>query len=72
MNDPLERDENGDAAVVVRSFAHPELFAELYHRYAADIHHFCGRRLGDEAADEITAETFPAAARGSRGMSGRT
>lgn len=58
LTDPLECDENGDAAVVVRSFAHPELFAELYHRYAADIHRFCGRRLGDGAADDVTAETF--------------
>ena len=58
MTDPLESDENGDAAVVVRSFAHPELFAELYHRYAADIHRFCGRRLGDGAADDVTTETF--------------
>ncbi|GAA4924492.1 RNA polymerase sigma factor [Streptomyces coeruleoprunus] len=47
-----------DAAVVAASLDRPEAFAELYNRYAADIHRYVTRRLGDSAADDITAETF--------------
>ncbi|MFI6643582.1 RNA polymerase sigma factor [Streptomyces sp. NPDC050504] len=52
-----------DAAVIARSLKQPELFAELYTRYAADIHRYAARRLGDAAADDITADTFLAAFR---------
>ncbi|MER7170524.1 RNA polymerase sigma factor [Streptomyces mesophilus] len=53
----------GDAEVVHRSLAQPELFALLYDRYAPDIHRYAARRLGDGAADDLTAETFLAAFR---------
>ncbi|MER6999065.1 RNA polymerase sigma factor [Streptomyces sp. NPDC000410] len=58
MTDLWEGAENSDAAVVVRSLQHPELFAELYNRYAANVHRYCRRRLGDGVADDVTAETF--------------
>ncbi|MEU6081805.1 sigma-70 family RNA polymerase sigma factor [Streptomyces sp. NPDC047108] len=47
-----------DAAVVAQSWERPEIFARLYDRYAPDIHRYAARRLGDGAADDITAETF--------------
>jgi RNA polymerase sigma-70 factor (ECF subfamily) len=47
-----------DAEIVGRSLTEPELFAQLYDRYAADIHRYVQRRLGAGAADDITAETF--------------
>lgn len=52
-----------DATVVLQSLKQPELFAELYTRHAADIHRYAARRLGDAAADDITADTFLAAFR---------
>ncbi|RST18707.1 RNA polymerase sigma factor [Streptomyces sp. WAC05374] len=52
-----------DAAVIAVSLERPEVFAELYNRYAADIHRYAARRLGDAAADDITADTFLAAFR---------
>ncbi|MFI0819877.1 RNA polymerase sigma factor [Streptomyces sp. NPDC021098] len=53
-----------DAAVVARSLDQPEIFATLYDRYAPDIHRYVARRLGDGAADDVTAETFLIAFRG--------
>ncbi|MFF7649902.1 RNA polymerase sigma factor [Streptomyces sp. NPDC007983] len=53
-----------DAAVVARSLEQPETFATLYDRYAPDIHRYVARRLGDGAADDVTAETFLIAFRG--------
>jgi RNA polymerase sigma factor (sigma-70 family) len=50
--------DGDDAEVVARSLEQPEAFALLYDRYAADIHRYAARRLGDSAADDITADTF--------------
>ncbi|TXS45482.1 sigma-70 family RNA polymerase sigma factor [Streptomyces sp. uw30] len=47
-----------DAEVVAGSLDRPELFARLYDRYAPDIHRYAARRLGEVAADDITADTF--------------
>lgn len=47
-----------DAAIIDDSLQQPEVFGQLYDRYAADIHRYVARRLGDEVADDITAETF--------------
>ncbi|MFF1326359.1 MULTISPECIES: RNA polymerase sigma factor [Streptomyces] len=47
-----------DADVVAGSLEQPELFARLYDRYAPDIHRYATRRLGETAADDITADTF--------------
>lgn len=47
-----------DAEIVAQSLEQPELFALLYDRYAPDIHRYAARRLGDTAADDITADTF--------------
>lgn len=47
-----------DASVIAGSLAQPELFGELFHRHAAVIHRYAARRLGEDAAEDITAETF--------------
>jgi RNA polymerase sigma-70 factor, ECF subfamily len=52
-----------DATVIERSWHEPERFAELYDRHAAAIHRYVSRRLGDEMADDVVAETFLAAFR---------
>ncbi|MFJ6080126.1 RNA polymerase sigma factor [Streptomyces sp. NPDC092369] len=50
--------EVSDAAVVERSWDEPDAFAELFNRYADDIHRYAARRLGIEVADDLMAETF--------------
>ncbi|MCX4788721.1 MULTISPECIES: RNA polymerase sigma factor [unclassified Streptomyces] len=55
-----------DAEVVAQSLEHPEIFAGLYDRHAPDIHRYAARRLGEGAADDITAETFLIAFRSRR------
>ncbi|MFD6551413.1 RNA polymerase sigma factor [Streptomyces sp. NPDC058398] len=51
-------DGDSDASVIERSWDEPDVFAELFHRYADDIHRYAARRLGTEAADDLMAETF--------------
>ncbi|MFB8143464.1 RNA polymerase sigma factor [Streptomyces parvus] len=51
-------DGRDDADVIAQSLDEPELFAGLYDRHAPDIHRYAARRLGEGAADDITAETF--------------
>ncbi|MEU0525779.1 RNA polymerase sigma factor [Streptomyces niveus] len=55
---PPDEHEDDDATVIRQSQEHPEAFALLYDRHAADIHRYAARRLGDGAADDITADTF--------------
>ena len=52
-----------DAALIEWSWHEPEAFAMLYDRHAAPIHRFAARRLGDQMADDVVAETFLAAFR---------
>ena len=47
-----------DAAVIDASCADPERFAEIYDAYFAAVHGYVERRLGRDAADDLTAETF--------------
>ncbi|MBK3623803.1 RNA polymerase sigma factor [Streptomyces sp. MBT49] len=62
MNSPPGRHDE-DARVTSDSLTRPEVFGELYHRHAAVIHRYAARRLGQDAAEDITAETFTAAFR---------
>ncbi|MFI1922780.1 RNA polymerase sigma factor [Streptomyces sp. NPDC020377] len=62
MNSPPGRHDE-DASVISDSLTRPESFGELYHRHAAVIHRYAARRLGEDAAEDITAETFLAAFR---------
>ncbi|MFG1851136.1 RNA polymerase sigma factor [Actinomadura geliboluensis] len=52
-----------DAALIERSLREPEVFAALYDRHAPAVHRYVRRRLGDQAADDVVAETFLAAFR---------
>ncbi|KAB1985716.1 MULTISPECIES: RNA polymerase sigma factor [Streptomyces] len=50
-----------DASVIARSRDEPEAFAVLFDRYADEVHRYLARRLGDEPADDLMAETFTTA-----------
>lgn len=41
----------------------PPAFAEIYDRYADDVHRYLRRRLGSDVADDLTADTFVVAFR---------
>jgi RNA polymerase sigma factor (sigma-70 family) len=65
MPEPSARPEHAsnaarpdDAAVIERSASDPEAFAILYDRHAAVLHRYAARRLGQDAADDIVADTF--------------
>ena len=47
-----------DASVLRRSIEQPECFAELFDRHFGGVHRFLRRRLGDDLAAELAAETF--------------
>jgi RNA polymerase sigma factor (sigma-70 family) len=47
-----------DAAVIQQSWQESGVFAALYERHAAHISRYVARRLGDDLADDVTAETF--------------
>ncbi|MFD5517485.1 RNA polymerase sigma factor [Streptomyces sp. NPDC127066] len=47
-----------DAALIAASLDEPEQFAALFDRHAPTIHRYVARRLGSDAADDVTAETF--------------
>ncbi|MGW0552525.1 RNA polymerase sigma factor [Streptomyces altiplanensis] len=48
----------GDAELIAASLEEPERFAALFDRHAPAIHQYVTRRLGRDAADDVTAETF--------------
>ena len=47
-----------DASVLRRSIDQPDCFALLFDRHFAQVHRYLRRRLGDELAAELAAETF--------------
>lgn len=53
--------QDSDARVIARSREEPEHFAALFDRYADDVHRYVARRIGPEAAEDLTAETFTTA-----------
>lgn len=52
-----------DAAIIERSAGDPEAFAILYDRHAATLHRYVARRLGEDVAEDIVADTFLSAFR---------
>jgi RNA polymerase sigma factor (sigma-70 family) len=54
----LDDAEPDDAAVIQLSRQEPEQFTVLFRRHAPHIQRFVVRRLGQDAADDIVAETF--------------
>ena len=55
-----------DSASIGASVTDPERFAEIFHRHWDEIHHYVYRRLGPEAAEDVSAETFAIAFHGRR------
>ncbi|MFJ8112628.1 RNA polymerase sigma factor [Streptomyces sp. NPDC096132] len=49
---------DSDAVLMAASLDEPERFAVLFDRHAPTIHQYVARRLGRDAADDVTAETF--------------
>jgi RNA polymerase sigma factor (sigma-70 family) len=47
-----------DASVLARSIDQPDCFALLFDRHFAHVYRYLRRRLGDELAGELAAETF--------------
>jgi RNA polymerase sigma-70 factor (ECF subfamily) len=47
-----------DAALIEMSLTAPETFAAVFDRHASEIHRYVAARLGPDAADDVTAETF--------------
>ncbi|GAA0934467.1 RNA polymerase sigma factor [Nonomuraea longicatena] len=56
--------EGTDAQVIEASRRHPDRFGAVFDRYFAHIHRYIHLRLGESAADDLTAETFLRAFRG--------
>lgn len=50
--------EDDDAAIIEGSLRRPERFAEIFDRHAPHIQRYLARRLGQQAADDLVAETF--------------
>ncbi|MFI6393632.1 RNA polymerase sigma factor [Nonomuraea sp. NPDC050547] len=50
-----------DAALIERSLTEPEVFADLFDRYAPLLHRYVTRRLGPAEAEDVVADTFLAA-----------
>ncbi|ROO89964.1 RNA polymerase sigma-70 factor (ECF subfamily) [Actinocorallia herbida] len=48
----------GDGELIRLSVDAPERFAEVFDRYARDVHGYVVRRLGPAHADDVVAETF--------------
>lgn len=71
MNEPRRTDVAGpaapsDAAIIERSVAVPECFAEIFDRHAEGIYRYAARRLGHQAAADVMSEVFLAAFRNRR------
>lgn len=49
---------SSDSDIIERSMRTPSVFAELFHRHAASVHRYAARRAGNDAADDVTSETF--------------
>ncbi|MBO3751306.1 RNA polymerase sigma factor [Streptosporangiaceae bacterium NEAU-GS5] len=47
-----------DAELIQASLSRPEIFAHVFDRHADAIHDYAARRLGDQQADDVTADTF--------------
>ncbi|MEU8364093.1 sigma factor [Nonomuraea sp. NPDC048882] len=52
-----------DAVVIERSWAEPERFGAVFDAHYAEIHRYVSRRLGPQAGDDVSAETFALAFR---------
>jgi RNA polymerase sigma-70 factor (ECF subfamily) len=49
---------SGEHLLVGRSLVDPNVFIELYDRYAPGVHHYALLRLGEDLVDEVVVRTF--------------
>jgi RNA polymerase sigma factor (sigma-70 family) len=57
-NDPVMGEARSDAEILARASKQPELFAVVFDRHFAAIHRYLERRVGRDAADELSGEVF--------------
>src|SRR5918998_2880175 len=50
--------EPTDADAIARSLTEPRAFETVFHRHFAAVHRYLARRVGEELAQELAAETF--------------
>jgi RNA polymerase sigma factor (sigma-70 family) len=55
---PVSQRARDDVRQIQLSLQDPERFGVIFDRYFAEIHGYVARRLGDDAADDIAADTF--------------
>jgi DNA-directed RNA polymerase specialized sigma24 family protein len=60
---PEVETEHSDTSLIDRSLVEPELFAQVFDRYGAQVHRYLARRAGPADADDLMSETFLAAFR---------
>jgi RNA polymerase sigma factor (sigma-70 family) len=53
-----ESDTLSDAVLIGQSLTAPERFAAIFDRHAREIRRYVAGRLGSDAADDVTADTF--------------
>ncbi|PZG36357.1 RNA polymerase subunit sigma-70 [Spongiactinospora gelatinilytica] len=58
VSDPSTQAEDDDALALTASVREPERFAVLYDRYFEEIYRYLAFRLGQQAAEDLAAETF--------------
>ena len=54
----MHQPDEDDAAIIEGSLHRPERFATIFDRHAAHIQRYLARRLGQQVADDLVAETF--------------
>ena len=54
----MDQPDEDDAAIIARSLHQPEWFASIFDRHAPYIQRYLARRLGQQVADDLVAETF--------------
>jgi RNA polymerase sigma factor (sigma-70 family) len=54
----MDQPDEDDAAIIERSLHQPERFASIFDRHAPHIQRYLARRLGQQVADDLVAETF--------------
>ncbi|SEU42885.1 RNA polymerase sigma factor [Nonomuraea wenchangensis] len=63
MHEPYLTAPPDDAVWIERSWDEPECFGAVFDVHYAEIHRYVSRRLGPQAADDVSAETFALAFR---------
>ena len=54
----MDQPDEADAAIIERSLREPERFASIFDRHAPHIQRYLARRLGQQVADDLVADTF--------------